>query len=435
MLQTRLGIIVVGAAVAIIAADTLSSLSSSLNGGRAAGGGGLIVAVSALTAEWIQLHPPSSQRVTPRRSGHAAFVLANKTPYLFGGYVEVSSSTQNPHDGDNAKSSKYDRYVVNDLWKWESKNRSDSGDADVDTMGGTLPGWTLVQCSGDIPGPRLATAMAVSADNRKAYLLGGWDPQTAGTGGIILDTVHCLDLATHQWRQLDPSSSNIPGGPTSRHVAVTLPTRTGNSNNSNKILLHNHRCNDFVWLLDTTTERWEQQPTTGPCPSPRGLHVACMLDDTRLLLFGGAAQDQTMSNEAFLLDTVTWEWTRLDSRDNKDGPSPRASPCLARINEHCVVVWGGAEYDSAMGLKPRSDLWALDVKQREWTCLQNDDDDDGRVVVLPPPRNAATLTEISSSNMDSEDDAKDGVRSFLLTGGWAPFRETWDDCFVLKIRE
>ena len=415
MLQTRHGIVVVGTAVAIIAAGT----SSPLSGG--------IVAVSALTAEWIQLHP-SSQRVTPRRSGHAAFVLANKTPYVFGGYVEVESGKQNPQD--DTKSSKYNRYVVNDLWKWESKNRGSDDPVDNDS---TLPGWKLVECSGDIPGPRLATAMAVTADNRKAFLLGGWDPQTAGTGGIILDTVHSLDLSTHQWRQLDSSSSNIPGGPTSRHVAVTLPTRTGNGNNANdKILLHNHRCHNYVWLLDTTTERWERQPTTGPCPSPRGLHVACMLDETQLLLFGGAAQDQTMSNEVFLLNTVTWEWTRLDCGNSSAAPTPRASPCLVRVNHQCVVVWGGAEYDSTVGLKPRADLWALHVEKREWTCLQNDNDNNDDNVVIPPPRNAATLTEISSA---SENEANDGVRSFLLMGGWAPFRETWDDCFVLKIRE
>jgi hypothetical protein len=60
--------------------------------------------LTPLTAEWIQLKP--SQRVAPRRSGHAAFVV-DKIPYVFGGYIE--------EDAEDADS--INRYVVNDLWK------------------------------------------------------------------------------------------------------------------------------------------------------------------------------------------------------------------------------------------------------------------------------------------------------------------------------
>jgi hypothetical protein len=339
---------------------------------------------TALTAEWIQFKP--SQRVAPRRSGHAAFV-ADKTPYVFGGYVEQDAKDAN---------AMFTRYVVNDLWKWNNKKDE----------------WIPLDATGDVPGPRLVTAMATIQD--KVYMFGGWDPEFAGDGGVILDTVHELNLSNGDsdsdnasWKKLDVT---MPGGPTSRHVAVTIPS-TGT------ILIHTFRCDNHVLLFDPAVGEFRRQPTTGPCPSSRGLHAATMVNATTFCVFGGAAQDQSMSNESFLLDTVTWEWTKINPTG--DCPSPRAGPCLCSDNNGCVVLFGGAEA-SETGLKPRADVWSLSLDTQEWTLLL--DDKDG-----PPPRNAATLTEI-----DLTDQTGTG---FILTGGWAPFRQTWDDCYVLRIHD
>jgi hypothetical protein len=207
----------------------------------------------------------------------------------------------------------------------------------------------------------------------------------------------------------------MPGGPTSRHVAVTIPS-------TKTILIHTFRCDNFVLLFDPATSEFRQQPTTGPCPSSRGLHAATMVNATTVCIFGGAAQDQNMSNESFLLDTDTWQWTKLSPTG--DCPSPRAGPCLCSVNNddnsnNCVVLFGGAEV-SETGLKPRADVWALSLDTQEWTLLL--DDKDG-----PPPRNAATLTEIDLTDQTG--------KGFILTGGWAPFRQTWDDCYVLRIHD
>jgi hypothetical protein len=340
---------------------------------------------SSLTAEWTQLKP--SQRVAPRRSGHAAFVV-DKIPHIFGGYVEKDAK-----DADSMPT----RYVVNDLWKWNNNNNE----------------WMPLDATGDIPGPRLVTAMAAIQD--KVYMFGGWDPEFAGTGGVILDTVHELDLSNANggasWKKL---ATTMPGGPTSRHVAVTIPS-TGT------ILIHTFRCDNFVLLFDPVTGAFRQQPTKGPCPSSRGLHAATVVNATTVCIFGGAGQDQSMSNESFLLDTDTYKWTKL--MPSGDCPSPRAGPCLCSVNDsngnNCVLLFGGAEV-SETGLNPRADVWSLSLDKQEWTLLM--DDKDG-----PPPRNAATLTEIDLTDQSGQ--------GFILTGGWAPFRQTWDDCYMLRIHD
>lgn len=290
---------------------------------------------------------------TPKRSGHTAF-LTPSGPMIFGGYAEDDPST---------------RYTIQDLWSWDEGR------------------WRKKESTGEIPEPRLVAASAVSGG--KAYLFGGWNPATPPG---ILDDVHELDLDTLVWKKLD---CTMPDGPTSRHVAVAL----GDGN----ILLHTHRCKDYVLLFDPKNCSFRKQETSGPCPSSRGLHGACRVDDDTVLLFGGAAQDQTMSGETFLLNIKTWTFKRIT-----DGPSPRAAPCLSNVGPGQAVLFGGAT-SGETGLQPLNDLWAFQADK--WTRIETH--------VMPPGRNAATLFPISD-------------REFVLTGGWRPFVETHDDCFILS---
>ena len=322
----------------------------------------------AWKAEWVRLSPP--QRISPRRSGLVSVVGA-KPPLVFGGYAE---------DGDSRES--YQRYVVNDLWKWEDRQ------------------WNKVVTTGDEPAPRLVgTAAVLGPDNTKAYLIGGWNSNAKDPAEMFLNTVHELDLDSMQWRKLP---AVLPEGPASRHVCVVL---------DDTILLHTHRCTDYVWLWNG--QEFIKQSTTGPCPSPRGLHAACRVGKNQVVIFGGAAQDGTMSSQVFSLNTDTWTWREI--KPINDGPSPRASPCIGALDESHVLIYGGAEAVDG-GLYPHGDVWSMNLETCEWTCLVPSDNPSA-----PPPRNGAALLPQDSGE-------------FLLTGGWAPFVETWDDCHLLKVK-
>lgn len=329
-------------------------------------------------AEWISLTPWSN--IQPPRSGHVAFTAKDRL-FLFGGYAE---------DED------LHRYVTNDLWEWKDG------------------GWEKQKPSGDAH-PRLVSSAVVMNDS--AYIMGGWDPQTEGTGGVILNTVNKLSLAedTLSWTEL---AAELPDGPASRHVALAYK--------KNKAFLHNHRCDDHVWVFDGDEESFSKQLTKGTAPTSRGLHAATMANSNTAVIFGGAAKDGIMSNEAFLLNTDTWSWTPIETEG--DCPSPRAGACLACYSDSCVLLFGGAESSFEAGLVPKGDVWALEFDSEtgkgEWTQLLPDEQDSGG----PEPRNAATLSQI-----DAIDDR--GGKYYLLTGGWAPFRKTWNDCFVLRVAD
>lgn len=385
------------------------------------------------SAEWISLLSPSRLgiaapgKIEPPRSGAVSFSSGKKL-FTFGGYAEIES----------------ERHVVNDIWEFTPYNEPSS------------PwGWTKIdqQHSSYIPGPRLATAMAVSPSLSQGVLFGGWDPQTPGTGGVILDDVSVLDLDTLEWSQ--PTSTenendkiSIPGGPTSRHVAVSVCIQNPDKNEREEaILLHNHRCEDHVLMLILSKSksnrllgRWKRQPITGNMPSSRGLHCAAQLNDpksnmsTSIVIFGGAAKDGDMSNEAFVLDLNTWKWTKLACTG--DQPSPRAGACLCPLDESTVLLFGGAERGEE-GLIGLNDVWTLSVNSEKrtgvWKCLVAN-----QAGKCPPGRNAATLTRINAQYMLPKallgaPVEEKGNAYFLLQGGWNPFRKTYNDVFVLRV--
>ena len=359
----------------------------------------------SIDAKWTDLSHQVNI-VTPPRSGHVAFAPADEpySPRIFGGYIEEK-------DGPTGEIT---RYAGNDMWKWC----------------GAGQGWSKVDYADEnvMPQPRLAAAMCLVKN--RPVLFGGWDPQTPGTGGVILDTLEEFDTTSNAWKANVIDARMLPDGPTSRHVALNLPDGTA--------MIHNHRCTDHVMIYSDSG--FHKQSTTGPAPSSRGLHAATVAGG-KAVVFGGAEQSGTMNNEVFVLDTNTWEWRAIQIENSECVPCPRAAPCLVATADNCVLLFGGAEATS-VGLNPRGDLWALHLNPDEgsgrWELLIDDKGGGGSVLEgCPPPRNAATLSEIEPTGAAEAWNvpAEDGEirKSFVLQGGWHPFVRTYNDCFTLSV--
>jgi hypothetical protein len=326
-----------------------------------------------------------------------AFEL-NGSVYVFGGYAEESPEN---------------RYPTNDLWMYNPTNEDSA--------------WTKVECSSSSPQQRLASAAVtcqLDDTNQAGLVLGGWDSQEAGTGGVILQDLQVFTNGDNKvWKDLGIDLEQ----PTSRLCAVTL-------DNPSQVLVHNHRCIDHVMILDLESSKLNKQPTTGTAPTARGLHTCALLPNcNKIVLFGGAAQDGNMSNEMFILDTKTWVWKKVKTEGV--APAPRASPCLVALDEMTCLVYGGASRTDQGGLHGCSDTWLLEFVntdpaggsvEAKWTLLYEDESP-----LSPPGRNAASLTAISKP-ISLKDDDRD-TKYFLLSGGWYPFRTTYADNYVLKV--
>jgi N-acetylneuraminic acid mutarotase len=379
--------------------------------------------VSCWSAEWVDLSSRTSQ-LQPPRSGHVAFVSKEQV-YVFGGYAEQQGATTT-----TVSAPAMERFPINDLWKWTSKGWSKLTQQPVEQQ--------------QFPQQRLASAAATLFDTQP-YIFGGWDSQQAGTGGEILQDIVQLLTAADDEEDDDASSASFKtlemklDKPTSRHQAVAI--------SPDKIVLHTHRCEGFVWVFqkeapDSSSEpTLTKQPATGTAPSARGLHVACKLaaNNNKLVVFGGASQDGNMSNEVFVLDLDNWQWSQVSFLSTAQAPSPRAASCLVAVDDHTLMLFGGAaRTPEGGGLKGMDDLWCLEFDPKDnkctkasWTRMD--------CTLAPPGRNAATLSPLSTPGnlpkglkFTSGDDSTES-RYYLLAGGWAPFQETYQDNFVLRV--
>lgn len=230
--------------------------------------------------------------------------------------------------------------------------------------------WTELDSVG--PSARMYSAAAATADGNM-FVCGGWDPGEKGSGGRFFDDAWIFEPDTGRWRE---SRAKMPGGPASRHVALSLSDST--------VLVHTFRGKDHVLLYDPEEDAFHEQPTSGPAPEGLSMMAAAYHADTGQAVFvGGAQKDQTMTSDVHILDTQTWTWTRSKSKHGLPAPPPMASCAAVPLTTNPTVtrtlVFGGASLPDggyAAGLRTSNALWKLavtfDGKHHTWTRVNPD---------------------------------------------------------------
>ncbi|GIL76905.1 hypothetical protein Vretimale_8628 [Volvox reticuliferus] len=120
----------------------------------------------------------------------------------------------------------------------------------------TMEAWTFESADGGrwhplpyaegspVPQPRL-TSQAVVVGS-ELWLVGGWDPSAPPDTPQFLNDVWVLDLGSSRWTQVEVEEGKEGGGEElagiSRFTMLALP--------DGRLLLHTHRCDDHVLLLD-----------------------------------------------------------------------------------------------------------------------------------------------------------------------------------------
>jgi len=197
----------------------------------------------------------------------------------------------------------------------------------------------------------------------------------------------------------------LPGGPVSRHTACTV---------GDVIVVHTFRGVMVVHSDGSVTE----QETTGDAPEGVSMCAAVSLGDSRMVVYGGSTKTQELSPHVFLLDTKSWEWTKLKVAGSLV-PEARASPGAALVpgTDDCVAVFGGAclgsgGYEGGAGLVAQDETWLMRVTDKDvtWESIATDKH--------PEARLANTLSPF-----------QDGL---VLQGGWDPVKGTYGEPWMLR---
>ncbi|KAI5055550.1 hypothetical protein GOP47_0029071 [Adiantum capillus-veneris] len=140
-----------------------------------------------------------------------------------------------------------------------------------------------------------------------------------------------------------------------------------------------------TFVLDLKEGKWSYLATTGDQPTPRTGTSAVVLDDQRVLLFGGSSMLEGYMNDVFILDTKNWAWSRFPVRGLPPSPRDKHTACLLGSKMYVFGGFGpslapGREADTREeqdqdGPSPHSDTDAMSASGDESTEEEDDDDD------------------------------------------------------------
>ncbi|KAK9965407.1 hypothetical protein ABG768_004500 [Culter alburnus] len=212
------------------------------------------------------------------RVRHSCWVYRNGLIY-FGGYGPLRVDTA--REVNNSKSFMVDEASWATIgseyfqfWGWNNE---------VQMFEPESATWTEPQTQGQPPEPRASHASATLG--HKGYICGGLETQ-------MID-IHCLDLVTWTWTQVEHEAASLPRGRT-LHTLTAISDDTlflfGGLSNSGEVLSDG-------WKFDTITGEWKEKDHAHK-DKPRLWHSADKGRDDDVVVFGGS---QTF---LFLMDSV-----------------------------------------------------------------------------------------------------------------------------------
>ncbi|PCH42996.1 galactose oxidase [Wolfiporia cocos MD-104 SS10] len=209
--------------------------------------------------------------------------------------------------------------------------------------------WTHPEMLGDIPPPcRAHTATLV---DRRIVVFGG------GEGPVYYSDVYVLDTVTRRWvHAVFPEDMPIPP-PRRAHTAVLYKNKVWVFGGGNGM----EALND-VWTLDIGAPgdrmQWEQMPTKGTKPTPRGYHTANLVGNVMVVVGGSDGRECFSDIWCLNLDTLIWKQVKLDVSYR------RLSHTATQVGSYLFIMGGhdGSQYTSELLL---FNLVALNFEPRQ----------------------------------------------------------------------
>ncbi|KXN83223.1 Tip elongation aberrant protein 1 [Leucoagaricus sp. SymC.cos] len=212
---------------------------------------------------------------------------------------------------------------------------------------------TVLQCSGDDPGPRWGHAMTMIGSNVLA--LHGGHP--CKSGDAVDPNLFLLNLGSRKWLKV-PVTGSAPG-PRSSHSMVVVGTTIfmfdgWPSQGSNRSVNEPE-----LWAFDLKTmrtkPRWELVILSSTEKPPAREHCALVPYRNQLILFGGFRSSRLADTWAF--DTSTKKWSQLQCTG--DVPSPRDLAAGVVLDDVMYVI--GGYHESVV-----DDVFAFKISERRW---------------------------------------------------------------------
>ncbi|CAG0929857.1 hypothetical protein TFLX_01437 [Thermoflexales bacterium] len=256
-------------------------------------------------AGWSQLSP----KVTPSPRFGAAAVYESTYPLIFGGQS--------------------DNQFFSDVWKYKSPPNA----------------WEQIATTGNAPAPRVGASIGVETNplrepyHNLLFVTHGYSDRA------YFNDTFVLDLTTNTWEEISPVNR-----PSKRKgQAGAFDARQG------KLFLFGGQdvagnLMGDLWELDPAKRIWTKIPPSRVQPSPRSGASLTYDFNRRLWLFGGETNNG-MTNELWMYDIASKQWSLIDASNKPSARSRHKSAC-SYDGESCYIFGGQNANGNAL-----NDLW------------------------------------------------------------------------------
>jgi len=168
--------------------------------------------------------------------------------------------------------------------------------------------WSTPSVSGSPPSPRTYRVSHSACRGDRFYVFSGGDTGSQPVGDRQL---HCFDASTMSWQTLCARGTSPK--PRHGHSLIVL---------GGKVVIFGgmsgHTFYNDLAFYDLDTHEWTAQKSTkSGWPSSRAGHGAVVIDDQKMVVFGGMS-GQGALDDLWVLDSRDWKWRELKS----EGPPP-----------------------------------------------------------------------------------------------------------------
>ena len=259
--------------------------------------------------EWNKLEP--ANRAPPIRDSHSALLVENDI-FIYGGT-----------DGEKPKSEDLFRYDLNTSC------------------------WDRINATGDLPIGREGHTACILQD-KYMVIYGGWGPKED-----ILTDVHCFDIETKKWSQVnkklgpDPKPRESQGSCAIKDYIYIFGGQ--GSNETIGDFTYEVYLNDlYRFKLEIEDGKfysvWEELKPTGAKPSKRSSPSVCSYKDRYFFIIGGEGYSKDFDEESPL------------------GANPKKQRDILKKNNR--------NEDEDISLFPKSDVWYYDTELNIWNRLK-----------------------------------------------------------------
>ncbi|MHA3770405.1 Kelch repeat-containing protein [Verrucomicrobiota bacterium sgz303538] len=236
-------------------------------------------------------------------------------------------------------------------------------------------GATLTRLETTGPRPSKRSSPAVATIDHDIYVFGGVFDNFDTDENLFHDDLYRFVSSRSRWERIETTGPR----PEARAFAATAADPAGGGRfyvyggSTYGPYFQDFIAYDDLWVYSVRENKWSEIVPLNDGPSGRS-RPSTWIVGNKFYVFGGVGNDFATLNDLWALDLKTREWTELIANGEAGSPPPRHEAQQGlRFRHGKLVIYGGETINYITGeFGLLNDTWEYDILNNEWTEVSTD---------------------------------------------------------------